>query len=437
MPKPQETAKVTVEGKEYTAWTQVEVIIEIGKAWRDFGFTATEDVKAGANRQTLQVRPFQPATVELAGELVATGVIIERTANFDKARHSVVLKGTGKNVFLGRGAAALEGQKDATFVDIANKQLKASGLPPIKIVGEDQRKKFQMAQPIPGERRFRFLDRYARSVGISLGEDAKGNLIGFTGHKITMLGNLVEGKNILRAMCRITDESKGAKQAYSQDAGNDKVKQRNAAQVAAHSIAAGSKGPADLILSELRSDPNLLVKRLDYENMWTDQNINIQAEIVVQGWLADDGKLWAAYNDTSEFTVMVNSPMLMLQQELVINKVVFSQGSDEGTLTTLTLGKRRTSQQAYNMQQTGSGTAATTGGDGAKADDTKTDDKKPDATKTDETPKTEAAKPGKADPPQEKPPNTEPPATGSGSQTETPPRGISGPDFQGGLGQVP
>jgi prophage tail gpP-like protein len=60
----------------------------------------------------------------------------------------------------------------------------------------------------------------------------------------------------------------------------------------------------------------------------------LEVTIVVQGWLKPSGGLWKAGDKAH-----VKSPMLIVDEELKITKVEFTQDDKSGTLTTISLAR--------------------------------------------------------------------------------------------------
>jgi prophage tail gpP-like protein len=70
--------------------------------------------------------------------------------------------------------------------------------------------------------------------------------------------------------------------------------------------------------------------RNDTETM-LHEGQRIEATITVQGWFTSAGNLWQAGKK-----VMVQSRMAMLNMELIVQSVTFTQDSRSGSTTTLT-----------------------------------------------------------------------------------------------------
>jgi prophage tail gpP-like protein len=71
--------------------------------------------------------------------------------------------------------------------------------------------------------------------------------------------------------------------------------------------------------------------RVENERVWHDDT-EVQATITVQGWLYNESRLW-----TPGDQVFVRSPMAMLNQDMKIQNVTFTQDSTNGTETVLDL----------------------------------------------------------------------------------------------------
>jgi hypothetical protein len=87
--------------------------------------------------------------------------------------------------------------------------------------------------------------------------------------------------------------------------------------------------------------------------MWDRATYEVQAEVVVRGWQMDQGgRIWDVNSNGNgtQMSVSVDAPMLMLKQDMLINKVKLSQTSEEGTLTTLTLGINPTGKSPFPTQ---------------------------------------------------------------------------------------
>ena len=68
-----------------------------------------------------------------------------------------------------------------------------------------------------------------------------------------------------------------------------------------------------------------------FEVAW-QESVSLIVEIGVQGWLQSGGQLW----DVGQ-KVLVESPMLPMSEELIVQQVTFTQSNEEGTNTVLQL----------------------------------------------------------------------------------------------------
>jgi prophage tail gpP-like protein len=440
---PKDQCIIIAGGQQYKDWAQVEVTITQGEPMREGAFVTTEVLDAPglgfslpAGQTALQLVPGMDCKIYMGGQLALTGKIYERTANYDHSKHSVLIKCSGDNRAIVRGVVAGpsgKAMKNATWEKYTNAQLKDAGLQSVKMnaTSKAATSPFSLIQHIPGEKRFKAIDRYARSAQIQLSESPQGQLVAndIGGPQGGGGGGaeLQEGKNILRASCKIWDlpdyrNSVGLSAQKGNDK-NSKDSPRNNSQVATQTDSGATSGhsaggaqttsggnapgpgggfgggstlaaspsrptvsprssrasvsPFDMQPTELpqvnvtapatsgtssgssmetmstgkvtgavhseigNSDNKTLGNRHDYQNMWEDAKYQIQAEVVVRGWLRDDGRAWDVNEQGSgpQGMVSINAPMLMLKTSLLINAVKLSQTVDEGTLTTLTLGR--------------------------------------------------------------------------------------------------
>jgi prophage tail gpP-like protein len=90
-----------------------------------------------------------------------------------------------------------------------------------------------------------------------------------------------------------------------------------------------------------------LQKRVQFEVNWRETEA-ITAEITVHGWLNDSGTLWKVLDQA-----YVKSPMLLIDQVLIISAVTFMQDSAQGTRTLLELKDARHIKGGFPAAQAG------------------------------------------------------------------------------------
>jgi len=336
MPKLSEYAEILVEGMRFRDWTSVKVYLPRADT-RRFWFTLSEAAPPQKTFSLLRLRPGMRVQIYLAGQLAISGFITIRQAAYDANSHAVRIEGENWPVDLQQSSVLKPEQfKGYTWEAIAKKVLQPYGIGLVlKGSSPDISKPFENETVQPGESPWNFLDRLGRSRGLTLTDDAQGNLVAIaTGTGEGGQDALVEGKNILRAVAVISDFAHSEIQGAGQMNGTDKRWGKDAAQPAARVTNPNVMRYRPLyLLSEKVSTPEELKARLNQEVAW-ETSAEIQANIVVQGWLQSSGKLWEP-----DKMVKVTSPMLMLDMELQTESVTFTQDNTSGTLTTLALMK--------------------------------------------------------------------------------------------------
>ncbi|GAC1040828.1 phage baseplate assembly protein [Rhizobium sp. No.120] len=336
MPKIEETCEVTINGKVFRDWDSVTATASIDPFVRMVTLTVTEKVGAnGAVGQSLQIKPGDAATVKLAGQLFASGIIYERQAAYDAHNHSVrvtfassVLKAVEQTIPLKDGEF-----KNYNFQAIANKVLGPVGVK-LKTInlpsGWD--KVFKYVNIEPGETPFRLLSRLSKYRGIWLYDDTDGNIVARGNTDNNPTAEFVEGRNILAASCLAQNPRPATSiEVTGQQRGNDDT--TPAQNRGAYSGKADSRGGNYSINQQLQADIPADaddLKQAAGRSLLLSLSNQVVVRIVYQGWLLSTGKLPDVGN-----IISIDSPMLMLNtSDLKIAEVTFSQ-DHAGTRTTL------------------------------------------------------------------------------------------------------
>jgi prophage tail gpP-like protein len=348
MPKPEETAIITVNGAEYREWESVTVHLEFPGIFRTFRFSVSEQSPGALTMSKLQLKPGDQAQVHLGGELAITGYIYERQTVLDAGRHAVLLVGQSlpgdtTRTSIDHTKLGEKGQfRDKSLVQIATELLKPYG---IKVVTKGDSSKmnipFEDAQVMPGESPFHMIERLARRSAAFIGDDNAGNFVLYGGESGgAQAGSgaaLIEGENIQSERVVITDmELINPGIAMGQAWGTDQKWGRDVAQQELRQKGSATRYKPYLFLMERSLGPQRLQQelkmRLDYEMAWRDVT-KISAEIDVYGWHKPGGGLWQAAPDE---LVYVNSPSAMVSENLAVQAITFTQTNEGGTMTKLT-----------------------------------------------------------------------------------------------------
>jgi prophage tail gpP-like protein len=341
LPKPEEIAVLEVNGQKFDDWESVWVQSKMNDPYTYFRFTAAErdPVFKVPNTfpqwQKLQFKPGDQCTITLAGQLACTGLIEIRQVAYDAHQHGVMLIGKTNTHAAARSSVDTQtGNFDNKNIQQVAQEVLAPYQVGLKIIGSLDLTPFVHLQNEKGELVWDFLERIARFRGAIMGSDEKGNFLLIGDHNYTRVADLIEGVNIKSCQCTIRqDQMYMNLDAHGQTSASD-----DNAGPQASEMKATAQGNLPFPYCKLITPCEVPVrtqaevqKRADTEKKWTD-GTEVQANITVQGWLRDGASLWKAGDQ-----VFVKSPMAMLNQELKIRTVTFTQDNNNGTETILDL----------------------------------------------------------------------------------------------------
>ena len=356
MPKPQEICTITVDGEQYSDWESVWVHQEYGTAsgmFRTFRVTASEQSPPATDWSQIRITPGDWMTVELAGQLAISGYVYERQAFYDAQRHGVMLAGqsrtgdiastsiqTTQSQGTGLSGESNVGQggeyKGYNLQQIVNSVLGPSGIL-FKMMGAGGAvsKPFDRVQVTPGMSQWELIEQLGRQRGVIYTDDEQGNLVGWGG----LLGNfgnagaLIEGQNIISARCTIIDLTLASQTiAIGQAPGSDENWGKSRNQMVAQAFSGFMRRFRPLaFLTDHPIGLGEMSQRANFDAGWRDSEL-ITAEIEIYGWLNGDGALWKVMD-----MAHLDSPMLLMNQDLVVKAVTFMQDDAQGTRTLLEL----------------------------------------------------------------------------------------------------
>jgi prophage tail gpP-like protein len=340
MPNPEEIAVLEVNGRKFDDWESVYVQMRANDSITYFRFTAAErdPIFGVANVfpswRKLQFKPGDRCTITLGGQLACTGVIEARQVAYDAHQHGVMLIGkTDTNAPAKSSVNTQTGNFDGKHLQqIAQEVIAPHGVG-LKVIGQLDLTPFKQMQNEKGELIWDFLERIARFRGAIMGSDELGNFLLIGDHSYQKVADLIEGVNIKSCQCTISHEQTYSQlDAHGQQAASDETSGPAASELKATAMGAVPY-PYSLLItpSEQPVSQAELQKRADTEKKWAD-GTEIQANIIVMGWLRGGTALWKPLDE-----VFVKSPMAMLQQQLKIRTATFTQDDQNGTQTLLDL----------------------------------------------------------------------------------------------------
>lgn len=336
--KATEQAILTVNGQEFRDWETIMVRHAIREQPPyKFRFTCSEATPIAKNFGVLQIKPGDLCTVTLAGILAITGKVSTRQVYYDKQRHHVEIQGATFTLDTSGASPVTKTMemKDVKFEQIAKQLLQPLNIPFKVEGGQLSQLKFPRVSLHHGMSIFDHLDMYSRAVGASFTSDAQGSFVAIAGPGKGG-DSVIEGQNILIGREIIYNASmESAAPALGQQTGNNKKWGADVASVPFTSQEMQQLGKSMMpfvIPSELpTAEKDHLKGRASTERNWMAED-QITVFATVQGWLRPSGGLW----DRNQ-QVHVTSPMLIMDMDLTVKSVTFTQDNNEGTRTTLEL----------------------------------------------------------------------------------------------------
>ena len=333
-PNQDEIATILVEGRRFDDWESVWIQHRWNDPYPHYRFTAAERDPIPTLWSRLQFKPGDESAIYLGGVLAIAGIILIRQASYDANSHGVMLQGVGVTWFAARGSILDKKGNfdDMTFEQVARKVIAPFGVG-ICVVGKLNAIPFKKLQVEHGETLWNFLERIARPRGIVLGSDYKGNMLLIDDHTSSPMAELIEGHNILK--CQATISIKEKFSAYRVDgstpATDDMLGDKAAGQSATVPGRLRKYSPLLTVAEQPVWTLAEVMDRAKNEAVW-HEGTDVQANVTVQGWFMPRGGLWRAGD-----TVVLKSPMAMINMGMKIRTVTFTQDSSAGTLTTLDL----------------------------------------------------------------------------------------------------
>lgn len=333
---PAEVAQLAVADVIFEDWETVWVQHRWSDGWPLFQFTAAENATMPVSWINLQFKPGNSCQIILGGQLAITGIILTRQTAYDANNHMVELSGAGRTW---AASTSSVDAKDANFDNmpvqaIASKVYGKFGVA-VEPIGSVDATPFTKCQAQPGELLFDFIDKLARQRGATLGSDHLGNMLLIGDHSYTPVQDLVEGQNIEKMQCVISNEMMASiYSALGQGSNAETLSASMAAKMEAEVTSGNYKGYSKFIQTVLEHpamSPAEVQSRVAYEAQFRD-GTQIRANVTVQGWLRDGVNLWRCGDD-----VNVMSPMAMLSFVMKIQTVTFQQDNQTGTTTVLEL----------------------------------------------------------------------------------------------------
>ena len=337
MPSSDFVATIVAGGQRYTNWKSVMVRRDYGNWQSVFQFTAAEPVRSSNGWATIKLKPGDAVQVYLGADKVIDGSITTREVSFDDKSHDLVIAGKSLTQNLESSVKIQPGTYDgSTFEQAARSVLGPTGVKlviknPPAIAG----KPFKSLAVQLGESAGEFVERIARMRGFFLTDDENGNLVASQVQAGSPVGELQEGRNILRAVGKLDNQAAfSALSVVGQQTGDDQnYPPRDISATVTNPGSTSTK--TRIIVAEHPGDAEEMQARVNFEAAYAAWG-QVDCSITVVGWHKDDGSLWIP---TENVTVL--SPSIFPSEsgavQLGIQACIYAQDSQNGTTTTLEL----------------------------------------------------------------------------------------------------
>jgi prophage tail gpP-like protein len=312
----------------WTAFESVSVRAALDEAARSFRVEAA--LELGGAGTAWAFKAGTKVTVAAGGDPLAVGYVDKYEPSLDAETCRVVISGRSLSQdMIDSSAVHATGRfKDKTLADVA-KALDPAGL---GIVTDESLATIPLVQVTPGETVFRVIERLARSQELTLTGEADGRtrvLNAGKGRK-RHAGGLVQGRTILRGDA-VHDWSRRHSKVHVRGQrafghGTDALE----IEAIANDSAVDRKRPLVIVVEE-DTDKDRAKKRAKGRRDRAAGR-SLTASVTVQGFRDEGGTLWEPGR-----LVWVESDVLQVQQDMLIEAATFEQNASRGTTTRLEL----------------------------------------------------------------------------------------------------
>lgn len=320
-----------VRSKIYGGWKSATVTRSLDAISGKFDLQVMD--KWTPNTARFVIFPGDACQVKVNGATLITGYVDKAAPSYDANSHGININGRDKTMDLVDCSAIVKGNQmnGLTLAGMVNALAKPFG---IKVISQVEAGPAFAAFAIqPSETVWQVIDRAARQRFAVVTTDGEGNAVISDIGETRATDALIEGRNIKAA---------SADYDYSQ---------RFSEYIIKGQAAAASDGwePATVAVVQTAKDPNVTRYRpkiINAEAQASDGSASNRAQleaatragqstkitVTVQGWAMSDGKLWPL-----NAIVRITSPLLSIDDDMLISQVKFNISSESGITTELEL----------------------------------------------------------------------------------------------------
>jgi prophage tail gpP-like protein len=320
---------LNIGGASYEGWESVHVELSMENLSGSFALQLTDQSGGTANA----IKPNDPCTVLINGQLVITGYVDKVTPSFDATSHKIMVTGRDKaGDLVDSSVIHKSGQwKNKKIDEIIKDVASPFG---INVDNKTESKTLETFNLDQGATAFETIQKLAKRGNFLAVSDGKGGLL-LTREATEMMGvPLIEGQNILAANCDYDASKKHSEyhvKGQKQGKDEDKVKKitQNKSMVTNDFV---NRYRPLLIIHEGQADESAVKERARWEAKIRNSKAT-KAEITVQGWDSGAG-LWGINRLT-----MVESNWLGIHDMMLITNVSFTL-DENGELAVISLAQQ-------------------------------------------------------------------------------------------------
>lgn len=337
--------ELRVNGQSYAGWEQMTVTSSLDEVSGSFQMQVSDRWAEAMQAQGIEAD--MACSVLLEGQPIITGYVFQAGPTFDSTSHYLNVAGRDKTSdLIDCSAVVNKGEwRNATPEQIIRDVCKPYGVG-VKVASD-------LGGPIPsfaiepGETVFSLIERLGDQRGFRLSTDGAGNLIAGEVPATPVGVMLVEGQN-MKSGSYINDTSQRFSEYVirGQSAGSDDKNGKAASAQRASSTDAGvARHRTLVVVAEDQADVASLQRRADWErNVRAARGRKVTAQ--VQGWSYQKGHIWRINQ-----LVPVRSPLLGIDETLLISECVYRIDVNGGTVTDLTLAPKDAYTRSKNEIQ--------------------------------------------------------------------------------------
>lgn len=359
----EEIVTVNCGGQQFRAWQHVSISAAIKEAARAFRLEVVAELGAAETFQVFKAG----AEVEILfnSDLVLKGYVDRYQPRISHNDAMITISGRSKSADLIDSAAEQpKGRFDEkNLKDIATALAAKHDGVEVTVTADVDLEPVPFYQITPGETAFRAVERLARSQGLSIMGTASGGIEIAAGGKKRHGGGIVEGENMKVGEADHNWSNRHSKYIVKGQRASGSNADNLEIEAVTKDDAVNRYRPTVIVVEE-DTDRKRAKKRGEARRNRSAGEA-LKASVTMQGFRDDDGTVWEPNR-----LIWMESPFLQIKQDMLIERLTFSQDERNGSLTKIEL----VDPKAYDANKTsGKGDKPKRGKKGARRGVNKSD----------------------------------------------------------------